>query len=78
MLVTIREFGREQLAGVDEQRALRSRHAHYYATLVDEAAVASGSPAARGWGRHLEHESSRCGRPCATSSTPTTWWTACG
>jgi predicted ATPase/DNA-binding NarL/FixJ family response regulator len=55
MLVTIREFGREQLDG-DEQQALRSQHAQYYATLVDEAAVGLESSEARTWARRLEHE----------------------
>ena len=39
MLVTIREFGREQLVDAAQVRTLRSRHAQYYATLVDEAAA---------------------------------------
>lgn len=56
MMVTIREFGREQL-DVTEQLAVRSRHASYYATLVDEVAVALWSPAAEQWTpRRLERE----------------------
>ena len=56
MLVTIREFGREQLADAGEQDAVQSRHAHYYATLVDEAAVALNSPAEREWLLRLGRE----------------------
>ena len=56
MLVTIREYGREQTLDVEEQSTLRAKHAHYYATLVDEATVALESPAARTWARRLEHE----------------------
>ena len=56
MLVTIREFGREQLVDAAQLRALRSRHAQFYATLVEQAAVALQSPDARTWARRLEGE----------------------
>jgi predicted ATPase/DNA-binding CsgD family transcriptional regulator len=55
MLVTIREFGREHLEA-DERDALRARHAHYYAALVDEAAVGLETRAAQTWARRLDHE----------------------
>ncbi len=55
VLVTIREFGREQLDDA-QLLALRSRHAGYYAHLVDEAATGLESPDAPTWTRRLEHE----------------------
>ena len=39
MLVTIREFGREQVADAAEGDELRARHARYYARLVEDASV---------------------------------------
>ncbi len=56
MLVTIREFGREQLATDGEYQAVRSRHAAYYATLVDETAAAWESPAEQTAAQRLERE----------------------
>ena len=56
MLVSIREFGREALADAAEDGTLRTRHARYYATLVDEAAVALESRVARTWARRVEGE----------------------
>lgn len=54
MLLAIREFGREQLgADVD---ALRARHAEYFAGLVEQAATALETRAARAWAARLEHE----------------------
>lgn len=55
LLVTIREYGREQLDDA-ELLALRTRHARYFAGLVDEAARGLESPAAPTWKRRLEHE----------------------
>jgi predicted ATPase/DNA-binding CsgD family transcriptional regulator len=56
MLVTIREFAREQLGEPTQLQALRTRHARYYAALVEQAAAALQSPAARTWARRLERE----------------------
>jgi DNA-binding CsgD family transcriptional regulator len=56
MLATIREFGREQLAMDGEYQVVRSRHAAYYAALVDETAAAWESPAEQTAAQQLERE----------------------
>jgi predicted ATPase/DNA-binding CsgD family transcriptional regulator len=56
MLVTIREFGREQLVAAGELDQLRARHARHYAELVDEASAQFPGPAEREWLQRLDTE----------------------
>src|SRR5262249_39316350 len=56
MLAIIREFAREQLVDGAEFSTLRSRHAEWYATLVDQAAAGLQSRDARTWALRLEHD----------------------
>ena len=56
MLETIREYGGEQLAALDEAGPTRQRHAGWYLALADEAAPALAGPEAASWLARLDDE----------------------
>ena len=56
MLETIREFGLEQLAGLDDSEAVRRRHAEYFLQTFEEADVEWSGPDAVLWVARSEIE----------------------